>query len=239
MNDQTTFKRIAAVSTILAAPVSLSSFVLIAVAVNFNFGSISDLSDVITLGASAAGPFHLAWAIADVFGYCLLLTPAVFYLWQWLKPRNPNLVTLYTFFGLAYVLTGAITPSLMSGAAPPLMRAYETASMGQREVLLVVFTTVFDMLFYGMGIAWLFGGLWWLGIGLVLRKEQRILGIVTMFLGVMSLGVWCEHTFRFQLLGGIEPPFLLLIPVWAVWLGIVIWWRDVQHEHVMEVATAD
>jgi hypothetical protein len=177
--------------------------------------------------------------LADTFGHSLLLTPVTLYLWYWLKPRNPNLVTLFTLSGLAFVLTGAIGVSLLGGLVPPMMRAYTVASAPQRELLLVVFESAFNMLFYGSGaLSFLLAGLWWLGIGNVLRQERRILGIATMIVGVLALTIWLELAFQMEALAILEVPQSFSSYLWAIWVGIVIWRRDVQRDFELEPAIA-
>jgi len=239
MNDQTIFKRFAAISAIVAAPVALASWALVILSVGGNLELVEDLSDVVTLGASAAGYFHVAWMITDTFGYMLLLAPAAVYILGWLKSRGPSLVPLATFFGFAYFVVGSTAVYLLAGMSPSMMRAYESASGVQQETLLIVFQNAFNMVYYGVGpLGWLFGGLWWLGIGVVLWEERRILGAATVFLGLLALVVWLEQAFHLQALVIIETPFLFFVPVWSVWLGAVIWRGMESSEPLIEaVAT--
>lgn len=71
--------------------------------------------------------------------------------------------------------------------------------------------------------------------GIVPRVVQ---GILTLILGIIALGIWAEQTFRFEPMVIIETPFLLLIPVWAVWLGIVIFRRGEQNKATLEAVQA-
>jgi len=60
MNNQTTFKRITAITAILSAPVALSAWVLVALAIGPDSDAVSTLANVFTLSAPAAGYLHLA-----------------------------------------------------------------------------------------------------------------------------------------------------------------------------------
>ena len=240
MENQSSFKRVAAISAFISVPLALSSWVLVALAAGSDPDALANLTNVITLGPRAAGYIHLAWTVADTFGHSLLITPVVLYLWFWLKPRSPNFVTLFTLSGFAYILVGLIGVSLLGGLVPSMMRDYAIASNTQKDVLYTIFQSVFNMLFYGTGpLAFLLAGIWWLGIGTVLRKERLILGVFTMVVGVLALIVWLEMNFRIEALTIFEVLQSFSSYIWLIWLGIVIWRQDEQHQHVIEAAMAD
>jgi hypothetical protein len=103
------------------------------------------------------------------------------------------------------------------------MIAYPQAADSQREVLEVVFKAVTDFSFEGMyALSGILAGLWWLGIGLVLRAEQRVLGIATAILGLAILGAGSGWLLRVDPLARLEL-FYFFVPLWALWLGVAIW----------------
>jgi len=222
MNDQTLFKRIAAISAILSTPVALANTIVLLMAVDFNTEFMSNPANLITIGAPASETFR--WGeILGLGAPTLLLVPAALYLWYWLKPRAPKLVTLYTFFGLASLLLSAIGSLMRATFYPPLMNAYSLASETQRDVLMVIFQGITDFNFEGLwALELIFGGIWWLGIGPLLRSERRILGIVTMILGIAYLVAGAGWLLRVGPLARLENVFFF-VPFWTIWLGIVIW----------------
>lgn len=80
--------------------------------------------------------------------------------------------------------------------------------------------------------------MWWLGIGLILRDERRILGIVTALQGIVTLAYGAGEMLQVEPLAMLEP-LTFFTPIWALWLGIVIW-RGANHsvQGVVETATA-
>lgn len=236
MNDQTLFKRISAISAVLAAPVTLASTVVLLLAVEFNVEFMSNPAGLITIGATASETFRWG-SVLELGAPTLLLVPAALYLWYWLKPRAPELVTLYTVFGLSSLLLAAVGALLRATLYPPLMTAYSQASENQRDVLMVIFQGITDFNFEGLwALELVFWGIWWLGIGLVLRGERRGLGIATVLLGIAFLGAGVGWLLGGGPLARLEIAFFL-VPFWVVWLGVVIWRRTGQIEQITE-ATA-
>ena len=222
MNDQTTFKRIAAISAILAMPVTLANTIVLLMAVDFNTEFMSNPAGLITIGVPASETFRWG-SILELGAPTLLLVPAAFYLWYWLKPRAPKLVTLYTFFGLTSLLLAAIGSLLRATLYPSLMNAYSQASEIQRDVLMVIFQGITNFNFEGLyALDLVFSGIWWLGIGPLLRSDRRILGTVTTILGITYLLAGAGWLLRFGPLARLENAFVF-VPFWTMWLGIVIW----------------
>ena len=237
MNDQTLFRRITAISAVLAALFTVASTIVLLMAVDFNPEFMSHPEGLISIGASASEIFR--WGTILELGYTILFLPAVLYLWYWLKPQAPRAASLYTAFGLAGLMPALIGVLMRATLYPPLINAYSQTSDIQRDVLVVIFRGLTDFNFEGLwALELLFWGIWWLGIGPLLRSERRILGIVTMTLGIAYLVAGAGWLLRIEPFARFENVFFF-VPFWAVWLGIVIWRRDEQHQHVMEVATAD
>ncbi len=222
MNNERSFQRLAGVTAIISAPLAFGSLVLSLAPVDFNVEVFSDMVLFISVGASGANLLRWAWVL-DILGYYLLLAPVAFILWHWLKPRGPTRIAFYTFCGLAYVLIGAIGAAILAAVWPPLINAYAGASGQQREILEAVFSSVADLVYGGLWglLAGIPGGVWWIGIGLLLRSERRILGTITLILGIANLLAAIGAILN---LGDLTMPFLsvylFLAPIWALWLGI-------------------
>jgi hypothetical protein len=232
MSDEQRFQRIAGMTTMLSLLPALASGICLAAAANFRLNALSNPSTLITIGTDGALLFR--WGmVLDVFGYYLLLTPLALWWWKWLKPNGSLLVTLYTWCGLAYILVGAMGAILLAAVEPPLIIQYVQASSTQRETLQIVFTSFLNAVYLGLWnpLEALLAGIWWVGVGSLLRRERRGLGIVSILLGV---GALLDAFGNFM---GVEPIFLLGVSwlvlfffVWVAWCGIELLWRP-RHNH--------
>ena len=238
MNDQTSFRRIAAISAILSAPLALLSTFIAIAAVGFNFELLDEPVGLVKLGAGAAELFAWSWILAAL-GFYLLLIPAAIYLRYWLKSLEPNLVGMYTAFGLGYCFIGAISLFTMTTVLSPMMHAYAEAPGPQQDVLVVVFQAIANLASTSLStLTFMLGGVWWLGIGLELRAGHRILGIVTVILGIATLGSGLGYLFHIEPFARLEMFNYFLGPVWAAWLGILILRRTEEVQPAAEAATA-
>src|SRR5437763_12149206 len=188
MNNDASFQRLVAVTSILAALLAFGSIGFLVVVLGVNTDPFSNLTSILGIGANGASLFR--WGmILDLFGYYLLLAPLALLLWSRLQPKGMNLISLFTFCGLAYMLIGAIGAATLAAISPPLIEGYGQASLQQRQVYEVVFSGFLNVVYVGLWnlLESSLGGIWWLGIGLLLRREQPALGLFTVVLGIISL----------------------------------------------------
>jgi hypothetical protein len=227
--DESTFRRMAAITAIISAPIALGASFVLFLAIGGDPEIISNPVGMLTLGDRLAGIFR--WVeFAGMFGYYLLFVPATIYLWKWLSPSKPNLIGVYTAFGLISITVGSIGSALLFSVWPSLISAYAQAPQAQQEVLSGVFQTFNDVVLVGLlPLSALLFGVWSLGIGLELRAEKRALGIAAVVLGIIHIVYGVGMNLQMELLASLE--FLtFLAPIWALWLGIVIYRRDERSE---------
>ena len=229
MNDHQSFQRFAALAAIISFPLALGSIVLSGMAVDFNMEASTNPALLLSVGADGASLSR--WGmILDMLGYYLPLLPVALFLWRWLGPRDPDWVLFYTSCGLGYILIGAIGAAILAAVHPPLINAYAQASVEQRPVLETVFSAVWNMVYGGMWniLEVLLAGIWFLGIGLLLRGERRLFSIFSIILGISALLSSLGVILGIEAIALLGVIYGLLAPVWALWLGIDLLRKPVQ-----------
>jgi hypothetical protein len=73
-------------------------------------------------------------------------------------------------------------------------------------------------------------GIWFLGIGLLLRGERRLFSIFSIILGISALLGWLGVILGIEAIALLAVIYGLLPPVWALWLGIDLLRKPVQIE---------
>lgn len=176
MQDQTLFKRIAAVAAVIAAPLQVTFLFVSMLAIDFNVEIMADPTQIFTLGERAAE--LLRWGgVLEIMSFSLLIVPSALYLRRWLSFRGPDLVNLFTVFGLAGMFIGATAAALRHGPMTEIMQASAQASGAEREILTVVSEVFLDVIFLGVDfLSVTLVGIWFLSIGLLLQREWRGLG---------------------------------------------------------------
>jgi hypothetical protein len=235
MSDHQSFQRFAALAAIISFPLALGSIVLSGMALDFNMEVSTNPALLLTVGADGASLSR--WGmILDMFSYYLPLLPVTLFLWRWLRSRNPDWVLFYTSCGLGYILIGAIGAAILAAVHPPLINAYTQASVEQRPVLETVFSAVWNMVYGGMWniLEVLLAGIWFLGIGSLLWDERRLFSIFSIILGISAL----LDSFGFMLdIDAVASLglniFLVLVPIWTLWLGIDLLRKPVQSDSTL------
>jgi hypothetical protein len=230
MNSHQSFQRFAALAAIISFPLALGSLVLSGMAMDFNMEASTNPALLLSVGADGANLWR--WGmILDMFSYYLPFLPIALFLWGWLGPRNPDWVRFYTFCGLGYILIGATGAVILAAIQPPLIKAYAQASAEQRVMLETVFNTIWSMVYGGMWniLGGLLAGIWFVGVGLLLRDERRLFSIFSIILGISALLDSLGFILGIESLALLGVAiYVLLAPFWALWLGIDLLRKPVQ-----------
>lgn len=211
--------QIAAWLAILAVPLAYANVGLALVAVDFDLSTFSETILGFRMVASHPNGAELTrWSmLSDMLGFYLMLIPLALVLWNRLKERGGQLATLFSLFGLGYLFFGAMGAAVLSEVLPNQIRAYNqtTAAASQvHEAMFLAFThAIYDGV-WGMLNSFL-AGVWWMGMGGLLRQERRLLGWVTIVLGAITL---------LRIIGPIEVValsiYFVLAPICMAWIGI-------------------
>lgn len=184
MDDQTLFKRIAALSAVIAAPLQVTFLFVSMLAIDFNVEIMGDPTQIFTLGERAAELFRMG-GVLEIMSFSLLIVPPALYLRRRLSVRGPDLVTLFTVFGLAGMFIGATSAALRHGPMTEIMQASAQASGAEREILAVISEVFLDVIFLGVDfLAVTLVGIWFLSIGRLLQREWRGPGLLMFIMGV-------------------------------------------------------
>jgi hypothetical protein len=223
MIDDRSFSRVAAIAAIASLPLAAGNLLAMLATVHFNLNGMTNPLLLLHAGTVAA-PLWRWSMILDVAGYYLPILPLILLLRSSLRHQSPNWIDLFALCLLAYCLIGAIGGAMLATALPTLIREYATATSGSHQVSLqTVFTGYTDGIYRGLWnlLEEFLAGVGWIGFGLVLRAERRLLGLVTIVLGVAclldSLGT-ALNTDTVASTG--LTVYLVLAPIWACWMGI-------------------
>jgi hypothetical protein len=236
MNNTRSFQRFAAITGIFCFFTAMTSNVLQGIPVNFR--SEFPLNPVMFLVVGPDGASLLRWGlILDMLGYYLPLLPLAIFVQAWLKPKSPLWVRFYTICGLGYILICAVGAVALAAVLPPFIGAYAEATADQRPTIEAIFGAIWNIVYGGLWniLGELLAGIWFLGVGLLLRRERRIFGIVTMILGVSALldSLGTSLGVEAIALTGLSV-YLILVPIWGLWLGIDLMRNPVQLQALQE-----
>ena len=230
MSDHQSFQRFTAMTAIMSFLFAVASIVLQGIPINFSPDIAANPALWLVVGADGASLFR--WGmILDMLGYYLPLLPIALFLWRWLRSRNPDWLLFYTSCGLGYSFIGAFGAAILAAVHPPLINAYTQATVEQRSVIETVFSVIWNMVFGGMWniLAVMLAGIWFLGIGLLLRGERRLFSIFSLILSISALLDSLGMILSVEALAlPAVASYVLLAPIWAVWLGIDLVRKPVQ-----------
>lgn len=219
--------------------VFLSAFVLNFDANLFN-AAVSNNAAVI-LSLFTENPALTWWpSVFDFLGFYLLLLPLTLYLHHLLKQDAPEWMNLFTVCGLGYLFFGAMGAATLAVVFSSQAAAYAATTGSAQQMHAAIFEA------FGIAIqrgVWgildpVLAGIWWTGLGLLLRKYRLILGWYTLVLGLVNLFGGFFAVLGLETIAGFcLNLYFLMAPIWACWMGIMLLRHDEQALRSLPVPT--
>jgi hypothetical protein len=232
MTDMRSFQRFAAIVAIVSFLAAMASNVLQAIPVHFNTQFPIDPMMFLSAG-NPGGNLLRAGLILDMLGYYLPFLPIALFLQYWLRPKSPLWVRFFTACGIGYIFIGAVGAVTMAVIQPPLIQAYAQVPDSGRYALELLFGTIWNIIYAGLWniLAVLLVGIWFTGMGLLLRSERSGPAILALIVGFSALADSAGNMLGFKGLAMVGLIlFLLLAPIWMLWFGIDLLRKPVEME---------
>lgn len=217
--------RFVAVCAWLAALLPLAALVAFAAAYRFDVGRLADLPSVV--GDRGAVPTLRLGGLLDMAAY-LAIAPVVIDLHRRLRDRAPDLLSLATFAGLAYLVLGSLGGTIFATVGPALV---EDGSEVARTIF-AAFATLVTVTLWGT-LESIFLGVWLIGIGVVFRPERAAFGTLTIAAGVGALLSAARSGITGQSVADLAGPLDVLVVgllglyvPWLLWLGVLLYRRQ-------------
>ena len=218
-----TYQRIIGSLTIISGIIAFVSYFLVACSVNFNFDFFSNPKLVFSI--PDVNFSMLRWSmITDIFGYYLLLLPALIFMHGWLKSKT-EWSKLISVCGLFYIMIGATGAAILAAVWPALLLKHAQISAQQQEIIENLFEAFSLMVGNGLWniLDALLCGIWLTCLGMVLKKDYNLIGLFTIMVGIISLFDSFGNILDIKIVADIAVNlYLILAPLWAIVLGIII-----------------
>ncbi|MPR36841.1 hypothetical protein [Salmonirosea aquatica] len=224
MNPSTGYTRQVGFLTIVSGLLALLCLVLSGIALADHPDAFADPVQVLSIPNVSSS--LLRWSmLADLMGYYLLLLPVIFWLHQWLKAQTPW-APLITFCATSYVLIGAIGAIILAVLTPTFLAEYTAASADGKATVQLIYKAVVEIVY---GALWntlevLLAGAWLLFTGFFLTQFGRTFRWATLLLGMFSILDGLGEVLGLKTIAEVGlNGYLILAPIWAIWLGVVLW----------------
>lgn len=226
MNAAATYQKQVAGLTVVSGLLALLCLVLLGIALADNPDAYDDPMQLLRMPNLNVD--LVRWSmLSDLLGYYLLLLPVIYFLRPYLRERTPW-ADLITGCATAYVLVGAIGAVVMAEVVCPLLTRYATAPAGQQAHLRTTYQTMNWLVYNGLWnlLETLLAGVWWILTGFVLRTWHKALGWTTLVLGIFTALDALGNLLGWRAVAALGlNGYLLLAPVWAIWLGGLLYQR--------------